>query len=74
MLQKGISGSPLLEMTTENLNIILGAEDVTLQMSAPATQALDFREGVYELKLINDVEIVDIVDTLLEGKVIVEGL
>lgn len=74
MKEKGISGSPLLEMTTENVQIVLGTDSVLLQMDKDTTGALDFVEGIYELKLSNDLTQPEIVDPLLEGKFFVKGL
>lgn len=73
-VQKGVSGTPLLEMSTENLKIVLGEDNVVLQMSSEETSVLGFREGVYELKLINDSTTPDIIDKLIFGKVFVRGL
>lgn len=74
VVQKGISGSPLLTLTTENGHIFLNSGVLVLQMTMAETQALNFKEGAYELKLINTRVTPNVADILLEGKFLVKGL
>lgn len=72
--EKGASGDPLFEMSTINSKIVFMGTTLTLQASESALRALTFKSGVYELKLLNDEAAAPIVDTLLEGKFLLEGL
>jgi hypothetical protein len=74
VVQKGISGLPLLTLTTESGHITLAGEVLTLQMDLTETGALAFKEGAYELKLINTGVTPTVADKLLFGKFLVKGL
>ena len=71
---EGISGDPIFEMTTENVKIVLNGTSLLLQISEPEVRAITFDKGIYELKLINDTVVPDIVDTFLNGYFIMEGI
>ena len=73
-LEKGISGEPLLSLTKSNVGIVMEGETLTLQLDKDSTKAINFTEGVYELKLINTIVLPNIVDPFLKGKFIIEGL
>lgn len=63
------TGTPLLEMTTENGRITLGDElgTIQLQLSAATVTNLAWKSGAYDLEMVSGV----IVTRLLEGKVTV---
>jgi hypothetical protein len=60
-------------LTTENSRISLSTTSININMPSNETQALSFREGVYQLELVNDIVYPHLVDTLLEGQVIVKS-
>jgi hypothetical protein len=68
-VRDSIGGSVLLQLTTENGRIVLGGTTgaIALKLTAAETEALTFKDGVYDLKLIigeDDIR-------LLEGRVTV---
>ena len=69
------SGSPLLELTTENGRIAVAGDgsSITLTISAADTASIAFNSGSYDLELVNTDETPTVVDKLLYGTVTVMG-
>jgi len=63
---------PLLELTTGNGRLVLGA-NLTITISAADTAALPWTTGRYDLELVSGVSPNEVVDALLFGKVTVKG-
>ena len=61
------------ELTTENNRLNLTTTHVHVGMSSIDTGVLAFKEGVYQLEMVNDLVNPPLVDRLLEGLVVVKG-
>lgn len=64
-------GAVILELTTENGRIVLGGADgqITLNVDAADTEALDFASGAYDLEMINgDGDVVRLIEGVVTYK------